>query len=473
VTSTIQQRSAMTRHAVDEVLPLPRLLLLGLQHVLVMYAGDIAVPLVVSAALHLPAPQTVVLINSSLFVAGIVTLVQCLGVWKFGARLPVMMGSTFLSVAPMVSMGLEPGIGLRGYYGALMVSGLLGILIAPGMGRISGLFPPVVTGSLITLLGLSLMGVAIRWTGGQATVERVVNGVTVTAPNPAYGSPQRLGLAMLVLLVILCFSRFGRGIWRSLATLAGIAAGTVAAVPLGEFHAPRLPDSSWISFVRPFDFGVPTFHLGAIVTMTIVMLITLVESAGVFLALGEITGRRLRGPELTRAFRADGLGILFGGIFNAFPYTSYSQNVGLVTVTGVRSRYVCAAGGAILIGLGLLPRLGYLVAAIPEPVLGGAGLVMFGMVAATGMRILSEIDFRSRQHDLLIIAISIASGLIPTLSPSLLQHLPGWISPFTHSGVVLGTVVAVLLNLFFHGTSPADAGTRGESSRPMSTRVDG
>jgi xanthine/uracil permease len=189
----MQQDSMMQLSAVDEVLPFSRLLFLGLQHVLVMYAGDVAVPLIVSETLQLPASQTVMLINSSLFAAGIVTLIQCLGVWKFGARLPVMMGATFLSVAPMISIGLEPHIGLRGYYGALLVSGALGILIAPLMANILELFPPVVTGSLITLLGLSLMGVAINWVGGgQPTVDRVVNGVSVTSVNPAYGSQQKL-----------------------------------------------------------------------------------------------------------------------------------------------------------------------------------------------------------------------------------------------------------------------------------------
>jgi len=447
-----QKNSLMQLSAVDEVLPFNRLLLLGLQHVLVMYAGDVAVPLIVSETLQLPASQTVMLINSSLFAAGIVTLIQCLGVWKFGARLPVMMGATFLSVAPMISMGLESHIGLQGYYGALLVSGALGILIAPLMARILELFPPVVSGSMITLLGLSLMGVAINWVGGgQPTVDRVVNGISVTSVNPAYGSPQKLGLSILVLVVIVFLRKFGREIWRSLAPLVGMIIGIVVAIPLGEFHAPNLTNLPWMAFTLPFRFGAPIFDIGAIIAMTIVMLITLVESAAVFLALGEITGRRLTGGEMARAFRADGLGILVGGIFNAFPYTSYSQNVGLVMVTGVRSRYVCAGGGAILIFLGLLPKLGRFVAAIPQPVLGGAGLVMFGMVAANGIRTLSSVDFGARSNDLFIVAVSLASGLIPTLSPSLFQHLPGWISPITHTGIVLGSIVAFLLNLFFNG----------------------
>jgi uracil-xanthine permease len=263
------------------------------------------------------------------------------------------------------------------------------------MAQILGLFPPVVSGSMITLLGLSLMGVAINWVGGgQPTVDRIVDGVSVTSINPAYGSPQRLGLSILVLVVILLLRKFGREIWRSLAPLVGIIIGTIVAIPFGEFQAPNLTNFQWVAFTLPFRFGAPIFHIGAISAMTIVMLITLVESSAVFFALGEITGRRLTGGEMARAFRADGLGILVGGIFNAFPYTSYSQNVGLIMVTGVRSRYVCATGGAMLVFLGLLPKLGRLAAAIPQPVLGGAGLVMFGMVAANGIRILSTADFR-------------------------------------------------------------------------------
>src|SRR5260370_27181256 len=304
-----QKNSLMQLSAVDEVLPFSRLLLLGVQYALLRYAGDIAVPLMVWETVRHNPSETVTLMNSSLFVAGIVTIIQCLGVWKFGARLPVMMGATFLSVAPMISIGLEAHIGLRGYYGALLVSGALGILIAPLMAQILGLFPPVVTGSLITLLGLSLMGVAINWVGGgQPTVDRVVDGVSVTSINPAYGSPQRLGLSILVLVVILLLRKFGREIWRSLATLVGIIIGTIVAIPLGESHAPSLTNFHWIAFTLPFRFGTPIFHIGAITAMTIVMLITLVESAAVFLALGEITGRRLTRAEMARALRADGLG---------------------------------------------------------------------------------------------------------------------------------------------------------------------
>ncbi len=415
-----------------------RLLALGFQHVLVMYAGNVAVPLLVAEALKLPPDQTAFLINSGLFAAGIATLIQTLGIAGFGARLPVMMGATFLSVSPMIAMGLDPGIGLPGFHGALLVSGLAGILIAPVIGRILHLFPAVVTGSLITLLGISLLSVAMDWAGGGSSA------------NPEFGNLTGLALALFVFVVILLLTKYARGIWNSLAIMLGILAGTLVAIPLGWARLEGVADAPWIALIEPFNFGLPTFHLGAIVTMGLVMIITLVESTAVFLALAEITGASFTSQNLTQALRADGLGIFAGGLFNAFPYTSFSQNVGLVTVTGVRSRFVCATGGVILMVLGLLPKLAHVVAAVPQQVLGGAGIVMFGMVAAAGVRILSGVDYRSNRHNMFIVASALGFGMIPTLSPRFFQHLPDWTSPITGSGVVLGTLVAILLNLLLN-----------------------
>jgi NCS2 family nucleobase:cation symporter-2 len=214
---------------------------------------------------------------------------------------------------------------------------------------------------------------------------------------------------------------------------------------------------------------MPTFHFGAIASMCIVMLITLVESTGMFLALAEITGKKLSTDDLTRGLRADGLGTVIGGVFNTFPYTSFSQNVGLVTVTGVRSRYVAAMGGVILIALGLFPKMAHIVASVPSFVLGGAGIVMFGMVAATGVRILGSIDFNKYRHNLFIVAISIGFGMIPTLAPTFFQHLPHWLEPVTHSGIVLGTLVAVILNLYYNGMQSAEHAMRDAAANTHGT----
>ena len=412
-----------------------RLLVLGFQHVLVMYAGNVAVPLLVAAALKLPSDQTAFLINADMFAAGIATLIQTLGIWKFGARLPVMMGATFLSVSPMIAMGLNPGIGLRGFYGSLLMSGVIGVLIAPLMGRVLVLFPPVVIGSLITLLGISLLAIAMNW---------------VAEGNPP-GKTRSLGLAIFVFLIVALITRYCGGLWQNLATMLGLFAGTLVSIPLGIIDLHGLASASWLGWIQPFRFGFPTFHVGPIATMCVVMIVTLVESTGVFLALAEITGTDFRRDSLVQALRADVLGIIAGAVFNAFPYTSFSQNVGLVTMTAVRSRFVCAAGGVILIVLGLLPKLAAIVAAVPDPVLGGVGLVMFGMVAAAGIRILGTVDFQTNLNNLFIVASALGFGMIPTLAPHLFQGLPAWTSAITSSSVVLGTLVAVILNVVFNG----------------------
>jgi xanthine permease len=407
-----------------------RLFVLGLQHVLVMYAGNVAVPLLVAQALKLSLDQTAFLINADLLAAGIATLIQTLGVWRFGARLPVMMGATFLSVSPMIAMGLNPAIGLRAFYGALLAAGCIAILIAPLIGTVLALFPAVVTGSLITLLGISLLAVAVSWAAaGQSSPQ-----------------PVNLCISLLVFVVIVVMNKYGPDAWHSLGILIGILVGTIVSIPFGLVHLSGIGQAAWLSIIRPLQFGLPTFQVGAIVSMTIVMLVTLVESTAVFLALAEITGKEFGRNDLVQALRADGLGMMAGGFCNAFPYTSFSQNVGLVNVTGVRSRFVCATGGAILIVLGLLPKLARLVAAVPEAVLGGAGLVMFGMVAATGVRILSTVNFHEA-HNLFIVASSLGFGMIPTLAPHFFDRLPGWTTPITNSGVVIGTIVAVTLNL--------------------------
>ncbi|MDF3838007.1 nucleobase:cation symporter-2 family protein [Cupriavidus basilensis] len=454
----------------NERLPSGRLLALGLQHVLVMYAGTVAVPLIIGGALKLPKDQLAFLINADLFAAGLATLIQAFGFWKFGIRMPVMMGVTFASVAPMIAIGSDPNVGLLGIYGAVIAAGVFGILVAPLMGRMLGLFPPVVTGTVITLIGVSLMRVGINWAaGGQPTVRAVIDGVVKDVPNLAYGDLGNLGIAALVLVAILLLSKYGRGLISNCAVLLGIVIGTLVAMALGKVSFEGLNEASAIALITPLHFGIPTFDLPAILSMCVVMLITLVESTGMFLALADITGKRLSNQDLTRGLRADGLGTVIGGLFNTFPYTSFSQNVGLVTVTGVRSRYVAVAGGVILIALGMFPKMAHIVASVPQFVLGGAGIVMFGMVAATGIRILGSCDFNRNRFNLFIVAISIGFGMIPTLAPTFFQYLPKWTDPFTHSGIVLGTIVAVVLNVFFNGVQSREEAMRNAAANTHGT----
>ena len=361
-------------HPVDQMLPAPRLLALGLQHVLVMYAGAVAVPLIIGRALKLPPEDVAFLISADLFACGLATLVQCIGFPGVGIRLPVMMGVTFASVGPMLSMAAAPDIGLLGIYGSVIAAGIFGILAAPFISRLLPLFPPVVTGTIILVIGISLMRVGINWAGGGLpTLTKVVDGVPGAFPNPGYGQLQGLGIALFVLLVILGLIKWGSGFVANVAVLLGIVAGAVLASVLGVMHFEKVAAASWGAVVIPFRFGIPQFHLVPILTMCIVMIVVMIESLGMFLALGEITGKTIDRDALTRGLRADGVGTLLGGIFNTFPYTSFSQNVGLVSVTGVRSRWVTVAGGGIMLLLGLLPKMAALVEAVPLVVLGGAG----------------------------------------------------------------------------------------------------
>jgi NCS2 family nucleobase:cation symporter-2 len=439
-------------HPVDEILPTPRLLALGLQHVLVMYAGAVAVPLIIGRALKLPPEDVAYLISADLFACGLATLVQCIGFPFVGIRLPVMMGVTFASVGPMLSMAAAPDVGLLGIYGSVIAAGIFGIIAAPFISRLLPLFPPVVTGTIILVIGISLMRVGINWAGGGLpTLTKVVDGVPGAFPNPAYGQLQGLGISLFVLLVILGLIRWGTGFVANVSVLLGIIAGAVLASILGVMHFDKVAAAPWGAIVFPFRFGVPQFHLVPVLTMCIVMIVVMIESLGMFLALGEMTGRKIDRDALSRGLRADGVGTLIGGVFNTFPYTSFSQNVGLVSVTGVRSRWVTIAGGGIMLVLGLIPKLSALVEAVPLVVLGGAGLVMFGMVAATGARILTAVDFKNNRFNLFVVAISVGFGMIPLAAPGFFHNLPHDLQPLLESGILLCAVVAVLLNAFFNG----------------------
>ncbi len=474
-------------HPVDETLPLGRLTALGLQHVLVMYAGAVAVPLIVGRALNLPPEQVALLISADLFVCGLVTLIQAWGATQwFGIKLPVMMGVTFAAVAPMVSMaqatGGHAGAGL--IFGAVIGAGVISILIAPMMSRMLRFFPPVVTGTIIAVIGISLMRVGINWIFGNPvgpTAPNMVNpeytkwlseaqamagapgsalpplpkglAIMPTVPNPKYGDLTGVGISGLVLVSILLIAKFAKGFIANISVLLGIIIGAVVSTAMGLMTFEKVAKAPWLDIVLPLQIAMPVFDPILILTMTLVMIVVMIESTGMFLALGDMTEREISQADLARGLRTDGLGTLIGGLFNTFPYTSFSQNVGLVAVTGVKSRFVCVAGGFILIVLGILPKMGALVESLPTVVLGGAGLVMFGMVAATGIRILSAVDFKHNRSNAMIVAVSIGVGMIPLVAPQFRQWMPHSIHPLIESGILLSSLAAVLLNVFFNGAS--------------------
>lgn len=428
-------------HPVDEIMPPQKLAALGLQHVLVMYAGAVAVPLIIGRALKLSPEQVAFLINADLFCCGIVTLIQSFGLGKyFGIRLPVMMGVTFAAVGPMVAMAGNPDLGILGIFGAVIAAGVFTMLVAPFISGLLPMFPPVVTGTIILMIGISLMRIGVNWAAGAAVPSL-----------PGYGDLQHLGIAAFVMVVILLITRFTTGFVSNISVLIGIVVGCIAAILFGKMGFAKVGNAQWFGLVYPFAFGVPKFDFVAILTMCLVMVVVMIESAGMFLALGDMTGREVDREAMTRGLRTDGLGTFLGGVFNTFPYTSFSQNVGLVGVTGVKTRYVCVAGGMIMIIMGLMPKLGALVESVPLFVLGGAGIVMFGMVAATGVRILSGVDFKTNRNNLYIVAISLGFGMIPLVAPDFFKNMPKELGPLLHSGILLSALTAVGLNLFFNG----------------------
>jgi NCS2 family nucleobase:cation symporter-2 len=261
-----------------------------------------------------------------------------------------------------------------------------------------------------------------------------------------------MAIAGVVLLIVLLLVKYSKGFIANISVLLGIVAGCIVAAAMGKMSFDKVAKAHWFDVVTPFAFGMPTFDIVMILTMTLVMIVVMIESTGMFLALSDITGKKIDQPQLAAGLRTDGLGTLIGGIFNTFPYTSFSQNVGLVGVTGVRSRYVTVSAGIIMVILGLLPKMAAFVEAIPQFVLGGAGLVMFGMVAATGIRILSTVDYKGNRNNLYIVALAIGFGLIPLVAPRWTQQMTPSLQPLLDSGILLTAISAVVLNLFFNGT---------------------
>lgn len=425
-----------TRHPVDEMLPKGQLFVYGLQHVLAMYAGAVAVPLIIANAIGLTKEQLIFLINADLFTCGIATLIQTLGFGNMGIRIPMIQGVTFAAVTPMIIIGQTHG--MTAIYGSIIVAGLLTYLAAPYFSRLIRFFPPVVTGTIITIIGITLMPVAVRWAAGG---------------NPAakdFASPEYIGLSLLVLVLVLFFYKYFTGFLSNIAVLLGLIAGTIIAMPLGMVNFSQVGTSAWVGITTPFWFGMPTFDLASIAAMVLVMLVVMTETTGDCIAIGEIIDKPITKDDLARCLRADGFSTVLGGILNSFPYTAFAQNVGLVGLTRVKSRFVVAAAGVILIALGLIPKLAAIIAAIPNPVLGGAGIAMFGMVAASGIKTLSKVNFDGT-HNTMVVGISVGIGMITLAVPNFYHGFPSWLQVILHSGITAGSLSAIVLNLVLNG----------------------
>ncbi len=407
---------------------------LGLQHVLAMYAGAILVPLIVGAALGLTSEQLTYLVSIDILLCGVATLLQVFNSRYFGIGLPVVLGCTFTAVGPMIAIGGQYGI--SAIYGSILVSGLFVIVVSGFFGSLVRFFPPVVTGSVVTIIGITLIPVAINnMGGGQGAAD--------------FGSLSNIALAFGTLGFIIFLYKFSRGFMRAVSILLGLIAGTVVAGFMGKVDFTPIAEASYFHMVQPFYFGMPTFEWSAILTMILVALVSLVESTGVYFALSDITKKEINEKDLAKGYRSEGLAIFLGGIFNAFPYTAYSQNVGLIQMSGVKSRKIIFIAAIMLIVLGFVPKIGAMTTIIPTPVLGGAMIAMFGMVIAQGIKMLSGVISESQENSM-IVACSVGIGLGVTVVPELFALLPSGVQILTSNGIVAGSLTAIGLNIVFH-----------------------
>ncbi|GIP54230.1 nucleobase:cation symporter-2 family protein [Paenibacillus vini] len=412
---------------------------LGIQHVLAMYAGAVIVPLIVGGALEFSHQQLTYLISIDLLACGVATLLQVWGNRFFGIGLPVMLGCAFQAVSPMIAIGGEEGMGVTAIYGAIIASGLFVFLFSGLFGKLIAFFPPVVTGSVVTIIGVTLIPVALTDLGGGDVTQK------------DFGSPTNLALGFGVLIFVILMNRFAKGFLQSISVLIGLIAGTLVAALMGEVNLTPLKEASWFHMVQPFYFGVPTFHASAILTMILVAIVSVAESTGVFMALGKIVDKDITSKDLSRGYRAEGLAIMLGGVFNSFPYTTYSQNVGLVQMSKVKTRDVIVVAGGLLILIGFVPKIAALTQLVPTSVLGGAMIALFGLVLSSGIRMLGDQVDLNRHENLLIIACSVGMGLGVTVVPQIFDALPAWLRILVDNGIVAGSFTAIVMNLLFNG----------------------
>ncbi|AGU76155.1 nucleobase:cation symporter-2 family protein [Streptococcus intermedius] len=405
--------------------------ILGLQHLLAMYSGSILVPIMIASALGYSSQQLTYLISTDIFMCGVATFLQLQLNKYFGIGLPVVLGVAFQSVAPLIMIGQKHGSGA--VFGALIISGVYVLLIAGFCSKIANFFPAIVTGSVITTIGLTLIPVAIGNMGN----------------NSEKPTAQSLLLAAVTILIILLVNIFAKGFLKSIAILIGLMAGTIVASCMGLVDFTPVTQAPLMHVPTPFYFGIPKFEFSSIIMMCIIATVSLVESTGVYFALSDISKETLDSTRLRNGYRAEGIAVLLGGIFNTFPYTGFSQNVGLVKLSGIKTRLPIYYAASFLILLGLLPKFGALAQIIPSPVLGGAMLIMFGFVSVQGMQILARVDFEHNEHDFLIAAVSISAG-VGLNGSNLFNSLPTGLQMFFSNGIVMASVIAIVLNLILN-----------------------
>ena len=404
-------------------------IVLGLQHIFAAFGGIIVVPLVISSSLGFDSVMSTAVISASILSAGVATIIQAGGIGRVGSRVACIMGTDFTFVSPAISVGSV--LGLPAIIGATILGALFEIILSYFIKPLMKLFPPIVTGTVVCLIGLTLLPVSIDWASGG-------NGAS------DYGSLTNISIAMFVMILTLLLNRYGKGILSSASILIGMVFGYLICIPLGMVDFSEISNSKLIDIPQIFEYGV-TFDLKSLIAFLPAYFVTTIETVGCLKAIGEVSDVDMTDKRVGSGVLADGIGSIIGGALGAFPNTSFSQNVGLIPLTKVASKHVAVMAGIILVILGLFPKFATLINTIPQPVLGGVGIVMFGTVAASGIKTLSKVEINDR--NLLIIATSIGLGLGVTFRPEFINQLPEGLQMVFSSGISTGTIVALLLNI--------------------------
>ena len=410
--------------------------ILGFQHLLTMYSGDVITAIIIGTFLHLSAGQLTLLISTDIFMCGIATLLQLKKTVITGVGLPVVLGCGVQYITPLETIGKNFSLSVM--YGSIIIAGLFVFLISGVFSKIRKFFPPVVTGSLITIIGFSIVPVAVQdWGGGNVHAA-------------SFGNPRNLSIGLITMLIIILINVFAKGFLRCIAILIGMIAGTGVASTMGMVSLKSVIKAGWFRLPRPFFLAVPHFTLSSSITIILVAITAMIESTGVFFALGDIVGHKVHSQDLGRGYRSEGLAAILGGIFNTFPYSTFSENVGVVQLSGIKTRRPIYYAAGFLLILGLFPKIAALFLIIPNCVLGGAMSTMFGMVGVQGIRVLKKVDFSHNNNDLIIVAVSIGLGLGITTYPQFFREMPQAIQIILDNGIVVTSIVAVILNILFN-----------------------
>lgn len=419
---------------IDEMPPLREAIPLGLQHVFVMVASNVAIPIIIAGVVGAATDETAFLVQVALLVAGLTTLLQTIGIGPIGARLPVVQGTSFGFL--VIAIPLASEYGLAAVFGGAIVAGVVQVLLGLSLRWLKALFPPLVSGIVVLVIGIGLLPAGVNLAGGGAEAEN-------------FGSLTNLGLAGLVIVVILVAYAVGKGVIGAASVLIGLVVGYLIALPLGVVDTSQVVEATWFSFPRPLAFGL-SFPAAAVIGMSVMAIATSVETIGDLAAVTKGgAGRDVTDRELSGGVMADGVGTAFASLFSAMPNTSFSQNVGLVAFTGVMSRHVVSVGAGFLILAGFVPKLASIIAVMPSAVLGGAAIVMFAMVAAAGIRLIAESKLDRR--DLLIIAVSVGVGQGMATVPDVVAIAPEQLRVLLITGIVPAGFLAVLLNMILPG----------------------